>query len=79
MKSLSPGLHTTREGLRIHTPAASVLRFVILVVLLAFPSGTHIWVQNSHPNLSGILKMYCIEQSVLAQRGKQTTQPENTS
>ena len=66
-----------------------MLRFVILVVLLAFPSGAvraieaeseiDIWVQNSCSNLSSVLKIYCIKQSVLAQRGKQTAQPENTS
>lgn len=42
-------------------------------------SGTDIWVQDSHSNLSSVLKMYCIEQSVLAQREEQTAQPENNS
>lgn len=39
MKSLSPGLHTKRAGLCIHAAAASMLRFVILAMLLALPSG----------------------------------------
>lgn len=71
-----------------------MLRSVTPVVLLAFTScilravqaascslknGIDIWVHNLQSNLSSVLKMYSIVQSILGQKRRQTAQLENPS